>query len=53
MDVDETDVPPSPLATADIRAVKVSRVGKFLLGKATGQAQLPQAKPKEQSRIGS
>jgi len=29
MDVDETDVPPSPFATADIRTVKVSRICEF------------------------
>jgi hypothetical protein len=31
MDVDETDVPLSPFATADIGTVKVSCIGKFLL----------------------
>jgi hypothetical protein len=31
MDIDETDITLSPLATAHIRSVKVSRIGKFLL----------------------
>ena len=31
IDVDETDIPPSPFATADVRTVKVSPIGKFLL----------------------